>query len=99
MFELSELSSFDDNLREKLLGDGKIRTCDSIGSHSLYEVSNISLVYMFGWCVVEMSKEKMSKERKNRVKMSKEKCRKGKMSKGKTSKGKNVEREKYRKKE
>ena len=48
MFELSELSSFDDNLREKLLGDGKIRTCDSIGSHSLYEVSNISLVYMFG---------------------------------------------------
>ena len=48
MFELSELSSFDDSLRKKLLGDGKIRTCDSIGSHSLYEVSNISLVYMFG---------------------------------------------------
>ena len=48
MFELSELSSFDDSLRKKLLGDDKIRTCDSIGSHSLYEVSNISLVYMFG---------------------------------------------------
>ena len=48
MFELSELSSFDDSLREKSLGDAKIRTCDSIGSHSLYEVSNISLVYMFG---------------------------------------------------
>ena len=33
---------------KKLLDDGKIRIRNLIGSHFLYEVSNISLVYMFG---------------------------------------------------